>query len=75
MLFVFVEDFRLFRVRCVCSCVCRVVFGFRHKPENSFTERVSAPVAARVSAAVSARVSNGIFVRTTFHNFQLEVSK
>lgn len=30
---------------------------------------------ARVSAAVSARVSNGIFVRTTFHNFQLEVSK
>lgn len=55
----------------VCLCVCRVVFGFRHKPENSFAERVS----ARVSAAVSARVSNGIFVRTTFHNFQLEVSK
>lgn len=52
-----------------------VVFGFRHKPENSFAEHVSAAVTARVSAAVSARVSNGIFVRTTFHNFQLEVSK
>lgn len=71
MLFVFVEDFRLFRVRCVCVCVCRVVFGFRHKPENSFAEHVSAAVTARVSA----RVSNGIFVRTTFRNFQLEVSK
>lgn len=37
--------------------------------------RRCARVSAAVSAAVSARVSNGIFVRTTFHNFQLEVSK
>lgn len=36
----------------VCVCVSvRVVFGFRHKPENSF-------------ARDSARVSNGIYVRS-----------
>lgn len=37
--------------------------------------RLCSLLCARVSAAFSARVSNGIFVRTTFHNFQLEVSK
>lgn len=50
--FCLLRIFRRFRLRSLCVCVSvRVVFGFRHKPENSF-------------ARDSARVSNGIYVRS-----------
>lgn len=61
-------------VRVFVSLSCRVRLSSQAR-KLVCRARLCSRLCARVSAAFSARVSNGIFVRTTFHNFQLEVSK